>query len=100
MQITKRFLMDNRTKSNAWTKEQFRIIGMPWPPKANWMSLVKDKELTGAQVAEFMLAKDKAAKSLNALEKCYVGVMKGLKKLTVGQLVTMRDEINKEVNKR
>lgn len=95
MKITKRFLLDNRTKSGAWTKEQFRIIGMTWPPAQGWMSLVKDKELTGAEVAEFILAKDKAAKSLNALEKCYAGVMKGLKKLTVGQLVTMRDEINK-----
>jgi len=71
MKLTKKFLLDNRTKSNAWTKEQFRIIGMTWPPKASWMSLVKDKELTDAEQAEFILAKDKAAKSLNALEKCY-----------------------------
>jgi len=99
MKITKRFLMDNRTKSGAWTAEQLRIIGVKWPPVKGWQGRMVGKELTGAEVAEFILAKDKAAKSLNALEKCYVGVMKGLKKLTVGQLVTIRDEINKEIIK-
>tara|TARA_R110000851_G_scaffold205081_1_gene357050 strand:+ start:859 stop:1164 length:306 start_codon:yes stop_codon:yes gene_type:complete len=99
MQITKKFLLDNRTKSNAWTREQFRIIGLTWPPKQNWMSLVKDKELTGAQVAEFIRAKDKPAMSLTKLEKCYLGVMDGLKRLSVGQLVILRDEINKTLSR-
>ena len=63
------------------------------------MSLVKDKELTGAQVAEFIRAKDKPAMSLTKLEKCYLGVMDGLKRLSVGQLVILRDEINKTLSR-
>jgi len=96
--LTKKFLLTHRTKKGAWTKEQFRIIGMTWPPKQNWMSLVKDKELTDAEVAEFIRAKDKAAMSLTKLEKCYLGVMDGLKRLSVGQLVILRDEINKTLS--
>ncbi len=99
MKITKQFLLDNRTKSNAWTREQFRIIGLTWPPKQNWMSLVKGKELTGAEVAEFIRAKDISAKGLSKLEKCYLGVLDGLKELSKGQLIILRDEINKEVKR-
>ena len=99
MILTKKFLLEHRTKSNAWTKEQFRIIGLTWPPKQNWMSLVKDKELTGAQAAEFIRAKDKSAMSLTTLERCYLGVLDGLKKLSVGQLVILRDEINKTLSR-
>lgn len=99
MILTKKFLLDHRTKKGAWTKEQFRIIGMTWPPKQNWMSLVKGKELSGAEVAEFIRAKDKTAKGLSTLEKCYLGVLEGLKELSKGQLIMLRDEINKEVLK-
>ena len=95
MQITKRFLLDNRTKSNAWTREQFRIIGLIWPPKQNWMSLVKGKELTGAEVAEFILGKHKTAKSLTKLERCYLGVLKGLGELTAGQREILIGELSK-----
>ena len=95
MKITKRFLLDNRTKSNAWTREQFRIIGLTWEPVKGWMSLVIGKELTGAEVAEFIRAKDKPAMSLTKLEKCYLGVMDGLKRLSVGQRVILMDELNK-----
>ena len=97
MKITKQFLLDNRTKSNAWTREQFRIIGLTWPPKANWMNLVKDKELTGAEVAEFIRAKTKPAMSMKTLDKAYLCVMKGIGRLSKGQLIILRDEINKEV---
>jgi len=99
MILTKKFLLDHRTKKQAWTKEQFRIIGMTWPPKQNWMSLVKDKELTGAEVAEFIRAKDISAKGLSKLEKAYLAVMDGLKELSKGQLIILRDEINKEVKR-
>ena len=99
MQLTKKFLLDHRTKKGAWTKEQFRIIGMTWPPKQNWMSLVKGKELTGAEVAEFIRAKDVSAKGLSTLEKCYLSVLDGLKELSKGQMIILRDEINKEVKR-
>ena len=97
--LAKKFLLDHRTKKQAWTKEQFRIIGMTWPPKQNWMSLVKGKELTGPEVAEFIRAKDISAKGLSTLEKCYLGVLDGLKELSKGQLIILRDEINKEVKR-
>ena len=95
MKITKRFLLDNRTKSGAWTKEQFRIIGMTWPPKQNWMSLVKDKELTGAELAEFILAKYKAAKSKTTIEKAYLCVLDNIKRLTAGQRAILMGKLNK-----
>ncbi|MDC0637477.1 hypothetical protein OAP25_02130 [Flavobacteriaceae bacterium] len=97
MKLTKQFLLDNRTKSGAWTREQLRIIGVNWPPVKGWQSLVAGKELTGAEVAEFIRAKDKPGMSKTSLEKCYLGVMKGIKRLSKGQLVMLRDEINKEV---
>jgi len=95
MKITKRFLLDNRTKKGAWTREQFRIIGMTWPPKQNWMSLVKDKELTGAEVAEFIRAKDTPGTGLKTLEKAYLCVIKNISRLSKGQLTILRDEISK-----
>ena len=98
MKITKRFLLDNRTKSRAWTKEQFRIIGMKWPPKQNWMSLVKDKELTGAEVAEFIRAKEKPAKSKTTLEKAYLCILDNIKELSVGQRTILLNKLRGKAN--
>ncbi len=95
MKITKSFLLDNRTKSGAWTREQLRIIGVNWPPVKGWQGLIAGKELTGAEVAEFIRAKDKPAMSLTKLEKCYLGVMDGLKELSHGQRAILTDELNK-----
>ena len=95
MKLTKQFLQDHRTKSGAWTREQLRIIDVNWPPVKGWQSRIAGKELTGAQVAEFILAKDKTAKDLTKLERCYLGVLSGLDKLTKGQISILRDEINK-----
>ena len=97
MKITKRFLLDHRTKNKAWTHAQFRILGLTWPPVKGWMSLVKDKELTGAETAEFILAKSVAARPKTTIEKQYLGIIKGLGKLSKGKLIMLRDEINKEV---
>ena len=96
MKITKRFLLDNRTKSNAWTAEQFRIIGMTWPPKANWMSLVKDKELTGAEVAEFIRAKEKPTKSKTKVQKAYLCILDNIKELSAGQREILLNKLRGE----
>ena len=95
MKITKRFLLDNRTKSGAWTKEQFRIIGMKWPPKQNWMSLVKDKELTGAETAEFIRAKEKPTKSKSTLQKAYLCILDNIKELSAGQREMLINKLRK-----
>ena len=99
MKLTKKFINDHRTKSGAWTREQLRIIGVSWPPVKGWQSLVDGKEITGAQKAEFILGKTKPARSKTSLEKCYLAVLKGVGRLTKGQLVLLRDEINKEVKR-
>ena len=99
MKLTKQFLQDHRTKSGAWTREQLRIIGVNWPPVKGWQSLIAGKELTGAEVAEFIRAKDKPGTGLKTLEKAYLCVMKNAGRLSKGQLVILRDEINKEVMK-
>ena len=97
MILTKAFLLTHRTKKGAWTAAQMRIIGQTWPPVKGWQSRVKGKELTGPEVAEFIRAKDVSAKGLSTLERCYLGVLDGLKELSKGQLLILRDEINKEV---
>lgn len=95
MKLTKQFIMDHRTKNGAWTREQLRIIDVNWPPVKGWQTLIAGKEITGAQVAEFILAKTKPATGMKTLEKAYLCVMKSVSRLSKGQRVILIDELNK-----
>ncbi len=95
MKLTKQFIMDHRTKNGAWTREQLRIIGVNWPPVKGWQSLIAGKELTLAEEVEFIRAKDKPVTGMKTLDKAYLCVMKNVSRLSKGQLVILRDEINK-----
>ncbi len=53
MIVTKKFLLDNRTSSKGWTKAQFVVLGLPFPPRAGWMALVKGRVLTEQEAKLF-----------------------------------------------
>lgn len=55
--ITDDYLNSHRTERGAWTKSQFKVIGVPWPPIAGWKSVVLGRELTDEQAKAFEAGK-------------------------------------------
>jgi len=53
MQITRQFIMDNRTPRGSWTQAQIEALGIAWPPRQGWIDTVIGRELTEAQARQF-----------------------------------------------
>lgn len=57
MIITRDYLLAHRTKKKSWTKAQFDILGLNYPPINGWMIMVKGKEITDEEAQRFEDAK-------------------------------------------
>jgi hypothetical protein len=71
MVITREYLLLHRTDKGSWTKAQFDILGLSWPPRKNWISLIVNKEVTDEQAKRFEEAKYIGSHSLLAKIKSY-----------------------------
>ena len=63
VKITEAFIRSNKTARGAWTKEQLRILGVPWPPRKGWVLGVVGKEIDDETAAAFSKAKTTMAYS-------------------------------------
>lgn len=54
MKVTREFIMEHRTERGAWTYAQIEALGLKCPPRKGWMDLVIGRELTDAQLRQFM----------------------------------------------
>lgn len=72
MIVTREYLLLHRTNKGAWTKAQFDILGLSWPPKKNWIILIVEKELTDDQAKRFEEAKYIGSHSLLSIVKSYI----------------------------
>lgn len=57
MMITREYLLAHRTANKAWTKAQFDVLGLNWPPAKGWMHQVVGKEITDDECRMFETAK-------------------------------------------
>lgn len=55
--ITEELLALARSEAGGWTKPQFAMIGVAWPPVAGWKASVLGKPLSDAAAAAFLAAK-------------------------------------------
>ena len=58
MKITKEFLNEHKTKNGAYTRKQFQILGIGWPPGKGWERQIIGKELTIEEAELFEKAKN------------------------------------------
>ena len=54
MKVTREFIMAHRTERGSWTYAQIEALGLECPPRKGWMRTVIGRELTDAQVRQFM----------------------------------------------
>lgn len=64
IQINNTFLDKNKTKNGGWTKRQFQIIGIEWPPKKNWKKQVIGQKISTIDAIEFENISKKSTCSL------------------------------------
>jgi hypothetical protein len=57
MIITKKFLMDNRTRHGAWTRCQIEALGLKWPLKQGWQTRIIGKEISSESAERFINGK-------------------------------------------
>lgn len=72
MIITREYLLLHRTDKGSWTKAQFDILGLSWPPRKNWISLIVNKEVTDEQAKRFEEAKYISSHSLLSKIKSFI----------------------------
>jgi len=58
MKITKEFLNEHKTKNGAYTRKQFQVLGIGWPPGKGWERQIIGKELTIEEAELFEKAKN------------------------------------------
>lgn len=46
--------MAGSSNNGGWNKEQFRILGIDWPPKKGWMFNASGVEITPEQYERFL----------------------------------------------
>lgn len=54
MKVTREFIMADCIQRGSWTYAQIEALGLEYPPRKGWMHLVIGRELTDAQVRQFM----------------------------------------------
>jgi len=40
LEVTAKYLHDNRTPKGSWTRSQFEVLGIEWPPAKGWKEKV------------------------------------------------------------
>lgn len=40
LEVTAKYLHDNRTPKGSWTRSQFEVLGIDWPPAKGWKEKV------------------------------------------------------------
>jgi len=58
MIITKDYLNKHKTNKGAYTRKQFQILGIGWPPGKGWERQIIGKELTIEEAELFEKAKN------------------------------------------
>jgi hypothetical protein len=58
MRIGEALLLQGRTLEGGWTKAQFKILGVPWPPRKGWKKSVIGKAITEDEVKRFIEARE------------------------------------------
>lgn len=95
MKVSKKLLMNHRTERGAWTRAQFKVLGLPWPPTKGWQQRIIGKELTKEELDEFIRCKGvRSSKDKTDIQKIYLALSDRLEELTEGQLVILRDKLN------
>jgi hypothetical protein len=64
--ITRKFIMQHRTKGKSWNARQLRILGLSWPPAKSWIKSIIGNQISAEQAERFeMLAGEQAIKRGN-----------------------------------
>jgi hypothetical protein len=63
--ITKIWLMANRTRRGSWNYEQFKCLGLSWPPAKNWQKTVTGNQITAENAERFVSLAGEVAKKRN-----------------------------------
>ena len=58
MIITKDYLNKHKTNKGAYTRKQFQILGIGWPPGKGWERQIIGKEITIEEAGLFEKAKN------------------------------------------
>jgi hypothetical protein len=53
MKITNDWLIEFCTERGGWTSEQFKVLGIGWPPPNGWKHRVIGKEISEGEAAKF-----------------------------------------------
>ena len=56
--ITDDWLMNHSTKKKAWTKEQLKALGIPWPPKKKWKKRIIGTAISKEDKTRFEIGVD------------------------------------------
>lgn len=85
--ITIGWLMQNRTKKGAWTKAQFDILDLKFPPTKGWMTMcvgggIQDKTKLAFESAAHITCK---SNDYTRLDQSIGHIISNKDKLTTGQ---------------
>lgn len=63
MYVSREWLMENRTPRGGWTKAQFKVLGIKYPPRNGWIGTVVGRQITDEQVKAFVDCRSKFTNS-------------------------------------
>ena len=90
-EITRDWLLKNKTKRGGWTKRQIEALGENYPPTRGWMSRVCDTFITAEDAAKF----EKASGQYADTTVSKLGKLKAnISTLDRGDLELLRDFIS------
>ena len=72
MQVTRSYIMANRTNRGAWTRSQIEALGVEWPPRQGWIDRIVGTEIS-AEAARRFEAKEPAHTKKHPIECPHCG---------------------------
>jgi hypothetical protein len=57
--ITRELLEKGQSSRGGWSREQFALLGITWPPVPGWPERICGKELPDGTALRFLLLRDK-----------------------------------------
>lgn len=94
--ITNEWLMQHRTKNGGWTKEQFDIIDLKWPPNGGWKTtclggVIQEKtKLAFEQAATKTI--DKQVREVLTVEICFQFLLNNFTKVSDEQMIDLNNK--------
>ena len=97
MEITKEYILENRTKGGSWTRSQIVSLGISWPPAGGWMQEVIGNELS--EENRIIFESKSPAKNHTHSGKLQ-GALTGLLLFSDKELLSAFKMISKEIDRR